>query len=137
MKQKQTVTKSTKETLSYLDEICGGPLTFGNLLESFRRCENWSQSDLARRMKVTRSYINAIEKGKARVRAEKAAEFAEQFGMLPDTWIEKALEDQLREAGMSYAVSLKATKKTRPKKSVKRVAKRSKVSAKATVNVSA
>jgi antitoxin HigA-1 len=102
----RTSTKS--EAVRFLEKLNGGPLTFGQMIESIRLCDEVSQADLARKMKISRAHLCDIEKGRRTVRAERAAQFARVLGYSVNQFVATALEDQLRKAGLNVRVRLDA-----------------------------
>ena len=101
-------TKKLSGSRKYLTELRGGPLTFGQMIESTRLADEISQVDLARKMKISRAHLCDIEKGRRLVGPERAALFAKVLGYSPHQFVSVAIEDQLRKAGMSLKVILKA-----------------------------
>lgn len=100
-------TKKKSDTISFLDSLRGGPLTFGGLLRSTRLCDEISQAELARLMHMSRSHLCDIENGRRTVSVEKAAEFAKVLGYSAPQFIATLIEDQLRTAGMPFVVELR------------------------------
>lgn len=64
------------DTKKFLERITGGPVTLGKLMESIRLGEELSQVDFAKRLKVSLSHLNDIEKGNKAVSPKRAAKFA-------------------------------------------------------------
>jgi transcriptional regulator with XRE-family HTH domain len=100
-------TKKKSETIRFLDSLRGGPLTFGDLLRSTRVCDEISQAELARLMRMSRSHLCDIENSRRTVSIEKAAEFARVLGYSEHQFVATLIEDQLRNAGMPFVVELK------------------------------
>ena len=96
------------EAIRFLTKLAGGPLTFGGLIESLRLCDEITQSELARRMKMSRSHLCDIEKGRRTVRPERAAQFARELGYPVNQFVAVAIEDELRAAGIDVRVRLDA-----------------------------
>lgn len=92
----------------FLEKLRGKPLSFGQLIESLRRCDEISQVELAMKMKMTRAYLCDIEKGRRPVGPGTAAKFAQAMGYSVSQFIATAIEDQLRKAGLRWHVNLKA-----------------------------
>jgi len=68
---------STKsKARKYIEKLNDGPITFGQYVEAHRLCDDLSQTDLARRMRVSRAYLCDVEKGRRLVSVERAAGFA-------------------------------------------------------------
>jgi transcriptional regulator with XRE-family HTH domain len=101
-------TRKKGEARRFLERLNRGPITFGQLAESHRLCEEISQSELARRMGISRAQLCDIEKGRRAVSVELAAQFAEALGYPVSVFVAAALEDQIRKAGLKMRVSLDA-----------------------------
>ncbi len=100
---------STKsKARKYIEKLNDGPVTFGQYVEAHRLCDELSQAGLARRMRVSRAYLCDVEKGRRLVSAERAAGFAKALGYPVGPFVEAALDDQLRKAGLKMRVSLNA-----------------------------
>ncbi len=100
---------STKrDALTVLERLAGGPLSFGRMIESLRFCDEINQTDLARRVGVSKAHLCDIEKGRRLVSPERAAKFARVMGYGVETFVAMALEDQLKKARLHLKVSLKA-----------------------------
>ena len=100
-------TKKSRATL-YMEKLMGGPQTFGKMIEGLRICDEISQAELARRMKMTRSNLCAIEKGRRGVSIEMAAKFARTLEYSVDYFVKVAIQDQLRKAGLKITIDVKA-----------------------------
>jgi transcriptional regulator with XRE-family HTH domain len=78
------------------------------MIESIRFADEISQTQLATRLKMSRSHLCDIEKGRRTVTVERAAAFARVLGYSVTQFVAVAVEDQLREAGLKVRVSLSA-----------------------------
>jgi transcriptional regulator with XRE-family HTH domain len=96
------IKKSTKH-YDALTEISAlrGPVSFGELIRSLRLSDEVSQTYLAAKLKISKQHLSAIEKGKKAVSPARAAKFAEALGYPVDQFVVAAIEDELREAGLS------------------------------------
>ena len=102
-------TKSQKsEAIKFLEDLRGGPLTFGRMIESFRKCDATTQEQLAHKMRISKAHLCDIEKGRRMVSPERAAKFARVMGYLVEQFVAVAIEDQLDKAGLKMKVLLKA-----------------------------
>src|SRR4051812_18306454 len=99
---------STKKsrTRRFLEELTGGPVTLGKLIESIRLGEELSQAEFAKRLKISRSHLNDIEKGNKAVSPERAARFARALGHSEERFVELALQSLLDEAGIKLKVAV-------------------------------
>ncbi|HLB58471.1 MAG TPA: helix-turn-helix transcriptional regulator [Bdellovibrionota bacterium] len=92
----------------FLEELRGGPLTFGQMISSLRLADEITQVGLARKMKISRAHLCDIENGRRTVSIERAAEFAKVLGYSVNQFVAVALEDQAREAGLKVKIFMKA-----------------------------
>lgn len=94
------------EAKKFLDSLRGGPLSFGQMIESLRQADEVSQIDLAKKMKISRAHLCDIEKGRRSITVERAAQFAKVMGYSRNQFVARAIEDQLRKAGIKAKVHL-------------------------------
>jgi len=52
------------EARKFLEKLNKGPISFGQLVESHRVCDEISQAELARKMEISRAHLCDIEKGR-------------------------------------------------------------------------
>jgi transcriptional regulator with XRE-family HTH domain len=81
--------------------------SFGEFVKSIREYDEISQTELAKRMKVTRQFINAIELGKSSLNVQLASKIAEAFGYPREAFIEILINDMLKKAGINKVVEFK------------------------------
>ena len=101
-------TKKKSNAVKFLEKLRGGPLSFGRMIESLRLADEFSQIDLAKRLKISRGQLCDIEKGRRLVSAERAAQFAKVMGYSTEQFIAAAIEDQLKAVGLKFLVELRA-----------------------------
>lgn len=91
------------KTYDALNEIAAlhGPVSFGELIRSFRLSDDISQTELAEKLEISKQHLSAIESGKKAVSPARAAKFAEALGYPIDQFVVAAIEDELREAGVN------------------------------------
>jgi len=89
--------KLLKDTLKY---------SFGEFVRDIRECDEISQTELAKRMRVSRQFINAVEKDKAKVGLEMAMKIARALGYPYEAFVEILLNDMLRKSGIKKVVNL-------------------------------
>ena len=82
------------------------PLTFGRLLESHRLAEEVSQTNMAKKLKITRQKLNDFEYGRRFPSLGVAAEMAATLGEQPATWVSVVIEEMLREEDLEFKVTL-------------------------------
>ncbi|MFA6237459.1 MAG: helix-turn-helix transcriptional regulator [Bacteriovorax sp.] len=101
-----TIKKSA--AIKALEKIRGGPLTFGKLIESTRKCDEISQVELAKKMNMSKAHLCDIEKGRRNVTLTRAIQFAKVLGYSQTVFASVALEDQAREAGLKVKITVEA-----------------------------
>jgi transcriptional regulator with XRE-family HTH domain len=92
----------------YLEDMTGGPLTFGRMLGSTRLAEGVSLEVFARRLGVSRAHLCDIEKGRRAVSVERAAEWARKLGYLEAQYVALALQAEVTAAGLDLKVKVEA-----------------------------
>ena len=92
-------------TRRQLEKLNGGPLSLGDLVASIREGEGWSLAEMAKRLKVTRAHVAAVEHGKP-VAPESAAKYARALGYSQDQFVRLALQDAVRRARLPYVVQV-------------------------------
>lgn len=101
-------TRKKSNAIKFLESLRGNkPLTFGEMINSIRMCDEVSQSKLAQMMDISRAHLCDIEHGRRSVSVEKAAQFARVLGYSEEQFIAMVLEEQLADAGMPFAFELK------------------------------
>ena len=83
-----------------------GQLTFGRLLESHRLAEEISQTELAKKLKITRQKLNDFEHGRRFPSLGTAAYTAETLGEHAATWVSVVIEEMLRDEDLDFKVTL-------------------------------
>jgi transcriptional regulator with XRE-family HTH domain len=99
--------EATVVPLELVDGPCG-PVSFGDLISTFRMCDEMSQAELARVLGVSESYVFEIENGDKVVSPEMAVAWADCIGYPATVFVERALQDQLDRAGVEMKVHVEA-----------------------------
>lgn len=86
-----------------------GPDSFGDLISTFRMCDEMSQAELAQVLGVSESYLSDIENGEKIVSPGTAAAWAATIGYPATVFVERALQDQLDRDGVKMKVNVEAT----------------------------
>jgi transcriptional regulator with XRE-family HTH domain len=86
-----------------------GPMTVGSFLKAFREADEISQSEFAKKLKLSRANLCDIEKERKLVGPERAAKIARILKVPEAVLIKLALQDMLRTAKLHYIVELKAS----------------------------
>jgi len=94
------------DTRKFLERLSGGPVTLSKLIEAIRLGEELSQSDFAKKLKISRSHLNDIEKGNKTVSPERAARFAKALGHSEERFVELALQSLVDDAGLRLKVAV-------------------------------
>ena len=84
-----------------------GPMTIGLFLRSIREADEISQSDFAKKLKISRANLCDIEKGRKLLSPERAVKFSKLLKLPEMTLIKLCLQDALRLAHVHYTVELK------------------------------
>lgn len=98
-KKTMSAREALKDTLKY---------SFGEFVRDIRECDELSQTELAKRMRVSRQFINAVEKDKANVSLEMAIKIARALGYPYEAFVEIFLNDMLRKSGIKKVVHLES-----------------------------
>lgn len=100
---------STKKTISAREALKGIlKSSFGEFVRDIRECDEISQTELAKRMAVSRQFINAIEKDKANISLEMAIKIAGILGYPCEAFVEIFLNDMLKKSGIKKIVHLES-----------------------------
>jgi len=99
-------TESTSEAMAFLEDVTGGPLTLGALLLSIRLGDGVSQTDFARTLKISRSHLCDLEKGRKTVSPQRAAHLARILGYSETQFVRLALQAMVEETGLPLTVQL-------------------------------
>ena len=100
--------RKNRRTNKFLESLVGGPLTFGRLLVSIREGEGMSQVEFAKKLRVSRSHLCDIERGRKSVGAARAARFAKLLGYPQESFVALALQAEVEEAGLKLNVKVEA-----------------------------
>lgn len=98
--------KSDAET--FLKRITEGPLTFGRALKSIRMCDDFSQTDFAKKLGISKAHLCDIEKERRMVSPARAWAWGKKLGYPPEQFVELALQMELKRDGLDYIVRLES-----------------------------
>ena len=98
----------TNGARQFLEELAGGPLTFGGFLRSLREGEQMTLAEFAGQLGVSRQNLCDVEHGRRSVSPARAAEWARVLGHSEAQFVRLALQDQISQAGLSLRVSVEA-----------------------------
>ena len=65
----------TSDAMKLLAKLSGGPLTLGRAIESVRKSEELTQLNCAKKLRVSKSHLCDVEKGRKTVSPERAAKW--------------------------------------------------------------
>ena len=82
-------------------------VSFGELVRSMRLTDEITQSELAKRLEVSRQFLNAVELGKSQVGLDFAKRVADALGYSAEPFAEILVKEQLRKAGIDCDIILK------------------------------
>lgn len=100
------ITKSA--ALKSFEKIRKGRMTFGKMIESIRKADEISQTELARKMQISKAHLCDLEKGRRTVTVARAIQFAKILKYSETQFVALALEDELHAAGMKVKITLSA-----------------------------
>jgi transcriptional regulator with XRE-family HTH domain len=100
------ITKKSMSAREALKDIF--KCSFGEFVRDIRECDEISQAELAKRMRVSRQFINAIEKDKANVSLDMVIKISRALGYPYEPFIEIFLNDILRKSGIKKVVHLES-----------------------------
>lgn len=83
-----------------------GIVTFGNALESYRKCEELTMKAFAEQLGISPQSLCDIEKGRRIPSPRRAAKIARLIGEPESYWIKLAFQDVLRQEDLDYTVSV-------------------------------
>jgi len=101
------ITKKKSDAVKFLENLAGGPITFGGLLEAIRLCEESSQIEFAKRLNISKAHLCDIEKGRRHVSAARAAKFAKILGYSPERFVKLSFQDELNREKLGLVVEIK------------------------------
>ena len=99
---------STKKSLTKLMTEEFGPASFGTFLTAARASKDLSQVEMAKTLKISRSTLCDIEKGRHLVSPSLASKIARICGLSEALAIALALQDQIRKAKLKFKVQVEA-----------------------------
>ena len=99
-------TKKTVSARKALKDVLKS--SFGEFIKDIRECDEISQTELAKRMQVSRQFINAVEKNKSNISLDMAIKIACALGYPYEAFVEIFLNDMLRKSGIKKIVHLES-----------------------------
>jgi len=83
-----------------------GRLSFAQVLLSHRMGEEMTQVEMAEKLDISKQSLCDLEKGRRIPSPSRAAKIAKKLGMLPESFIQLALSDQLREENLKFDIEV-------------------------------
>ncbi len=96
------------EAVRFLEKRTGGAVTLGRFLEAVRLGEEGTQPEFAKKLGISRSHLNDIEKGRKAVSPERAARFARILGYSQARLVKLALQDLVDRSRLKLHVHVNA-----------------------------
>jgi transcriptional regulator with XRE-family HTH domain len=101
-------TRKKSDTMKFLEQLTGRPLTLGGLLHSIRLGEEMSQAAFAKKLRISPSHLCDIEKGRKVVSPERAVRFAAILRRSKQQFVRLALQGLVDETGLKMKVDVAA-----------------------------
>ncbi len=102
-----TVNRKKSKALQSLETATGGPVTLGKLIEAIRLGEEKTQPEFAKALRISKSHLNDIEKGRKVISLDRAARFAKALGYSEKRFVTLSLQGIIDQAGLAFRVGLK------------------------------
>jgi DNA-binding XRE family transcriptional regulator len=94
------------DTIAYKDSVLGQTqMTFGRAIWSFRKCEDLTQTDVAKQLGISKQMLSAYERGKKLPSLKLAYKMATLLQLNVDLALMLVINDQLREAELPMQVT--------------------------------
>ena len=100
--------KKKNDTMAFLEALTGGPLTFGNMIESIRLADEVSQVKFAEKLGISRQNLWEIEHERRFVSPKTAVEFAKKLEQSEAQFVRICIKDMLRRDNIHYDIQLVA-----------------------------
>ena len=84
-----------------------GPLTFARVLKSHRLCEELTQVEMAKILKISKQGLNDLERGRKIPSIRRAIKIARKIGVLESLMVELVLQDQVRKENLNLIVTIR------------------------------
>ena len=109
MTTKKTASRAKQvksSAMAFLEDLNGGPLTFGDLLGAIRKGDEISQTDFAEKLGVSKAHLCDIEKGRRTVSPARAYIWGKKLGYSPEQFVELAIQTGLDHDKIPFKVRL-------------------------------
>lgn len=95
------------DAIRFLEKLTGGPVTLGRFLEAVRLGEEMAQPEFAKKLGISKSHLNDIEKGRRSAGPDRAARFAKILGYSPEQLVKFASQDLVNRGRLKLQVFVK------------------------------
>ena len=76
-------------------------------MNAIRKCEEWTQTEFAEKLDVSKQYMCDLECGRRFVRPKTAANFAQKLGYAENQFVRLCLQDMVNKDGIKLQVDVK------------------------------
>jgi antitoxin HigA-1 len=98
--------KKKSEAVKFLEKASGKELSIASLIESIRLGDDMTQSVFSKKLKISKSHLCDIEKGRKFLSVSRAADFAKLLGFSEEQFVRLALQDEISRSGLKFKVKL-------------------------------
>jgi len=102
------ITKTTQETLDFLESLIGNKPSLGDFILAIRQGEDLTQVEFARMLGISRQNLCDIEHNRRFVSPKMAADFANKLGYSPKQFVRLCLQDMLNRDGLDFNVDIES-----------------------------
>lgn len=106
--EKQSSNRTRKNAKDVLENLLGGPLSFGDALRSERLCKEMTLKEFSEILGVSAQHLSDIENGRRFVSVDRAAAFAKKLKQSVPLFVQLALEDAIRRSKLKLKVKVEA-----------------------------
>ena len=101
-------TKRKSDSMIFMDQVIGTPITLGSVMESLRLAEEKTQSAYAKKLGISQTHLSQIETGYKMVGPERAKKFAKILGYSEVSFVQLSIQDMFVKLGINMKVILEA-----------------------------
>ena len=100
---------STKKSYTTKDLVKDyGALTLGEVLRSYRLCDELTQAEFARRLGISAANLCDLEKGRKVPSLNRVVKIARKLGISDALLVQVALQDMLKKEKLKFTISVAA-----------------------------
>jgi transcriptional regulator with XRE-family HTH domain len=101
-----SIKRKKSDALKFLENLTGGPVTLGKLFEAIRLGEEMTQPTFSKKLGISKSHLNDIEKERKFLSPARAAKFARILGYSEERFVALSLQAMVDDAGLKFKVEL-------------------------------